>query len=599
MASTWKSLTLPAPPQELRLAAEGLESAAGAVVDVLGILKSALEALSSVQVVRLSAVQLLVKEAVAVIDGAIENLLNTAGAYVLLVPVRKKVVVSPLIREALEATGVGTLPRGTVDTNVLGLQAYVSSKGALESDPVLASYFRNTNSAEGGNAGFIRTVVESLADLQDPNRPVLDETMYVTGVYALAGAPDYLSLLSFITGVASLLGARNPSHTLDVPGEPVPQNLRARCIASGDGGSRLSAMLEWTFQQPVVSIPSLGMTAMINRVCVVRSKSPSLLTKVSVQDIFGTKKIRKGLATGTGDDAVEVIDVYDYDGVNLKSTYIDRGLDKNTTYYYAVGFDYSAGSAGDVIAGSAKPAGFRTLSNVTKVYCQDPAPRSSGGTPPDWYRTPSALDIVPDLGQLARELSAIVRQLGDLGTGYAELLKAHIQFIEQEINSYVEYAAGIAASLQRLGELSQIDTGGGAYLRRFDGLGGNLFLVQDLVHALSPSNPDRRRPPFDRGDEFVTGAVILAASPTLAGLAPVKTMLDLLFGDLASGREKSIVEAAIEGIDRVLSEAEAEESASAPVSRVSVGLNDDGSEDLNCPPPLDRDLDFADDFSIR
>lgn len=583
--SDWSALRVPKPPQELEGVVGTLSSVSEALIAAMRIVKTSIQALAALEVMQLSVTQLAIDAAVREIEKAIEALLQDTGVYALHVPVRKKIVVSPLIQEALARTGTGQLPQRMAHRGFLQEQAAMLETGS----PELIAFLNGVVSADGGNAGFARTVIESLHDEGDHHRPQLGPSTYVGGYHIMAGAPDYLSLLSFLTLFS---GLKFPGLELAVTGEPIPSNLRAKLVAGGDGSARLAARLEWSFQPPVVQIPGLGMTAQVTRVCIVRAESPAFLSVRSVQEVFETTPLSKGLRRGD----VEVVDVLDYAKLDLKSTYLDEGLEKNKTYYYAVGFDYTGGTPEELVAGAGKAAGFRALSNVVKVHCEDPLPRNARGIPPDWVRTPAAIDLFPDVAYFARWASSLLSQFGDFTSGYAEILRSMVRHLEQQTTAYATMVEDAARIINRLSALGGFGNIGNAHMRGFQGQGGNAFFVQDMLRALSPSNPDPLRPPYDQGDELVTGFVIVAAAPTLAALKSVMSVLSLFFG-APGAQEKNIIRDALDKLGEVFDDEEFGVSPATPPSPPRPMIGDTPGA---CPPePPDQQISFGPDFSIQ
>ena len=133
----------------------------------------------------------------------------------------------------------------------------------------------------------------------------------------------------------------------------------------------------------------------------------------------------------------------------------------------------------------------------------------------------------------------------------------------------------------------------GIYMRTFFGIGGSGFMLSDLAQGMSDTS-DSNAPPFNKGNEFVTGIVLMGAAPSPAALDPFIQMFTLFFGSLGTS-EKTIIQQAVESVDRVLDDAEQslfnEKIQPDPLvttitsiqTKALVGANDDGTLDLNCP----------------
>lgn len=593
----WKSFEVPKLPASLTAAATSLTSLTGTLTGVLKILQEVLTLISQLELLTLDITQTLIQTAIAAIESAIQALLSDTGAYLLLVPVRRKVVIPPIVTAALSKVGLPSIPPVNISTDLIAVQTDVPV-------PVF--------SASGGNLGFQRTVVESLLDAGDANRPVLEPSDAVTGFYIVAGATDYGSMLSFMDGITAFMAQNRPATALDSPGLPIPQNVKSKLVASKTTAD-LQAFIEWKFQEPLTQIPSFNLTCLVTQYAVIRSTDMRILTATTVQELFGTGTLTKGLSTGSGPAVIEVLDVIDYRGVNIITSYFDTAVSKGIVYYYALAYNMKVGGITDIASGGGTETGFRKISKVTKLYypTKTRVPRSISGNPPDWIRTPRAIDLVPPLGSLIDTFIRTLTQFGSFTTGASSMLKDYISFIGQEIQNFETLTARVTDAINRLQSLTKISTEGlGVHFRSYSGVGGTPFLLQDLTAAMSAGNPDAQRPKYDLGTEFVCGVVVLAAAPSPALLAPVQLVLDTLFG---GGSSSNPITNAIAGIDVALRAAETAAfgpafnatitTTTAPalttvtVAQPLIGADDDGTKDLNCPPAVSADITFSDDLS--
>lgn len=593
----WTAFELPKLPDGLSAASNGLNTISGAVGTLMGMLKTAVEILAALDVSGLNPAQLIIKAAVEAIQQAIKSLLEDSGVYVLLVPVRRQVVISPLVESALAAVGLPGLPPGQISPTVAKMTA-------VDAGTALSSFLFNSSSADGGNAGFLRTVVESIDDPGDAGRPQFGENDAVAGFYILAGAADFSKLLGLTSTLNALFATKRSGSSLDVPDLPVPQNLRVKAVPGPDG--KVTALLEWDTQLPLVKVPTLGDTVVqVTEFCVIRSKTPSLLSRFTVQEVFGSGNLSVGKKIGVGDDEIEVIAVEEYVGTGLRSNYYDTSeLEAGKPYYYTVGYNMSVGSAIDIAQGSAQDVGFRRLSNAAKLYYTGRAERSGAGTAPDWIRTPSVVDLLPDVSGLIRQLLAFLEQMGGTTSGFGDMLRGYAKFLEQEIENFQGLVDAVAGQIDKLTALTSVPTDVGVYFKPFGGVGGVEYMIRDLASALSDSTDDGR-PPFDSGDEFVTGIVVLAGAPTEAGLVGVKTMIDTLFGGASADASplatavSVISTAVVEAEQQVFTDAFTPGGTPAADSAPLVGADDDGEKDLNCPLPVTSNPTLGDDFKPK
>lgn len=551
--SKWGQFSLPTLDPNIEKLAQEAENAIDAIISALEILRSALQALAALELINLSAFQAIIKAAIAAIEAIIQSFLEDTGVYMLFVPVRKQVVVAPVVVEALAASN------RSVVSFVEGVSKYAYVGDALvplsmtADNPELRGFLNSYGSSTGGNAGFFRTVAESLSDQGDLNRPQLDENAAVCGITVVGGAADYLSLLNLIMLFRALIGLPENNNVLAAPEIPVPKNLRAK-VAAHEKTSDIIIRLDWDTQVPTVSLTAYKnadggtMAATVTRTAILRSESPTLLGQHSPAAIFGTAELSVGMAVGAGYDKIEVIDIKDFaPGV---STYYwdDSGsLEKNKTYYYAASYEIRVSeSYADALLLKGSSLGYWGLSNVVRVTYTNKVNRSALSKPPDWIRTPRVIDVFPDFARIVDEIVSFLESIGDFTTGFLEVLKIYIKWLDEEIQRWERWLARILSVIKRLIALLAMNVEAGVSWRAWSGIGGNRFFLADLAKSLS-NKEDPYRPPYDRGDEFVMGLVLMAGAPTLNALQPVLKMLELFFGAAGTG-EQAIVTRAIDAL---------------------------------------------------
>ena len=533
MATPWKTLTLPKIPSPLTVSVDALKTVATAATTALKLVKASVEALSALAIPSLSASQIAIQGAVTVIEAAVASLTEDTGLYVLLVPPRSKVIIPEEVRAALSSTFLSApTPAG------LNIQAQFAGETQTQQEArILNSLF----TATGGNAGFVRTVTESFDDLGDDNRPVLASTDAVAGAYLVAGATNIAAVLPFTNGMSSLLSSGQPA-TLDPPALPTAQDLQVKLVSGPN------IRLRWALQKRLVALPVLDTIGEIVEQAIIRSTSATMLSATTPQDLFGTTTLTAGQATGDGKTVVLAVE--EYTGLAPENTYLDMSaLTPGTKYYYAVSYHVKLGTSPELLSGGGTDIGFPRLSNVVKVYVPRSlhgTPRSIAGAPPDWVRTPRVVDLFPAIGGLLTKLSDLAGQFGATTSGYSDLLKANIQALEQQIQGYTDLAAKLTEASAAISAFSSINLGS-ASIRLFAGTGGTDFVKKDIVKAFGDTS-DANRPPFD-ADEFVTGVVILATTPSAIAL------FNLLLGSVASS--VSIVADALAKIDVELATIEA------------------------------------------
>ncbi|MGL5249138.1 MAG: hypothetical protein ACRC8U_13190, partial [Brooklawnia sp.] len=298
-------------------------------------------------------------------------------------------------------------------------------------------------------------------------------------------------------------------------------------------------------------VPSIAASVEIRKTAVLRSPSPHLMSKTDVVEIFGSSELTAGQTA----DGVTVVDVFQSAPAAVKHDYFDGTATEPGPYYYAVSYEWTTGTTLDLVAGRGENRGFHRLSNVVKVVREDAASTCSASSqPPDWIHVANVPDIFPELGKLLSRLGVAVTQFGNVATGSGEMLKAYVEYLDREIVRYESVVAAALDAIRRLTTMLDTTVNVGVYGRSFEGVGGVNFLKRDLAAALEPSSGGPRRPPFDRGDEFVGGLIILATGPTAASVKPTKDLLDQIVfntGDLSR-----VIGAALDEVEAVFEQAE-------------------------------------------
>lgn len=598
--SKWVGIGLPTPPAELTGVLQTITDIGNATVAILNIVKTLLDVLASITI-DLDPAKAILAAAITAIEEGLKTLLEESGVYVLYVPVRRKIIVPPTIRQALDIVGLTDgVPHKSVDADALVIQARL----VAQSSEALALL---NGAADGGNAGFFRTVVEATYDVKDSNRPQFGTTDYVAGLHIVAGAPDYLQLLSLLTALDGLL-LPPMNDGLRKAGLPVPQNLKVQPVMSLDGNP--AALLNWDAQVAYAEIPSLDSSCIVTHVAIIRSKSPGVMGIAAPEKLFGTNKLTKGMVSPSDPDTV-VVDILDYADLDnpTPNTYNDYsgGLEKGVTYYYHATYRLKVGTLDAVLSGgSTTDVGFYKLSNVAIATATSRSQRSSQGAPPDWIRTPSVVELLPLVGDLATLLVGTLKQFKSGTTGQADNFKTYVKFLQGEIDRFADTLAIFAGLVSKLTALSTQTSTVGIYGRAYSGKGGVDFMLADLGASLSASNEDANRPPFDQGDEFVTGATFLIGGPSEAGVVAVATMISSLFG-LSGGGGASPLATALAAIDVAVTQAEQVQLGSdlttattstttAALTTPDVPLSED--DPGSCSPDTTPAPVFGDDFGV-
>ncbi len=486
----WKKLEISVP-----------DVGASGLADLINKSKAFVESLVNVLEVILSFLGALTDPLVSIIKSIIDKLKETVegfledlGGYILFVPVRKRLKTNFL--------GLGDVtPSWAGELGIFG-----SEKSAVDPDNAdLNEFLVNANRYNGGNAGFFKTVVESLYDEGDVNRPqFLDEDDYVGGVVLVMGTDfDPLGFLDDIWKLAGLFDG--PDMT---PKVPRPKGLQARTL-QGISNGEFSTLLLWEPPEvPLWSLEDLGGIVLFpSRYAVMRGRNTiGALSAGSVIDLMGKRNLSAGDTFSNGD--MEVVYEGEYD--ITKVSYLDENItaDEADTFFYAVAWQLTAHGASETVEeGSGTAIDYWYISNVARVT---PYPTLPASTPPDWHRTPSIASLFPQFAALLRKLVAQIEAFAAKLLGASDMLKEYVAFLKAEVARYEKIVNDILDEIAKMEAKFDLPTAG-VYSRTFKGQGGNDFLVSDLAKSFMPGEDNR--PPFDKGDEYVTGTVVMAGGP--------------------------------------------------------------------------------------
>lgn len=484
------------------------------------VLVNILEIILSIVAALLDPIATAIKAIIEAIKAAIESFLEDLGGYLLYVPIRKRFMTNFL--------GLGDItPDWLTDSGIM------EESGATlpTTNPDMALFAANMNRYNGGNVGFFRTVMESVFDEGDTSRPQFTNSDdYVGGLVILMGTN--FDPLGFLDDIWKLFGLFNlPDST---PKVPRPKNLKGRAITRVAGGT-FSVLLNWDpVEVPLVSLQDLGGTFYYpSRYAIIRVKNDTrALAASSVVDLMGKRTLSVGDKFNNGNATVIA------EGkLNVSNTsYIDKDVSASSSdaFYYAVAWQLDAYNKDDSLADPATPLDYWYISNVVRVV---PYPVLPTATPPNWIRTPSIASIFPPFADLLRRFVMELENFADKILGITDLLLQYVDFLKKEIARYEALINYILDEIAKLKFLFTMPTAG-IYMRTFKGRGGNLFFLTDLATSLLPSDPNA--PPFNAGDEYVTGVVLMTG-----GYAPqvdaFVSALELFFGGGGDGGLSDLV----------------------------------------------------------
>jgi len=483
---------------------------------IVGILESILNFITAFTDPLAAAIKAIIDKIKEVVEGFLEDV----GVYILGVPIRKRFATNFLNLGDITpdwAGSLGIFGEGVADTDQPGNLGQILPPWK---DDNLNDFLVEANRYNGGNYGFFKTVIESLRDEGDTNRPQFyDEDDYVGGVVLVMGVGGF-DALGFLDDIWKLFGLFD--FDLDgVPKAPRPQNLQGRAMtpivksAVNDTGGKFSTFLEWDpVEVPITKLTDLGGIILFpERYAIIRSKNNvNALSANSVVDLMGTRTLSNGSTFGPS----EVVFEGPYDPTDV--TYIDENIESepDDSFYYTIAWKLRAyGADEDRTTSDGTAYEYWYTSNVVRVV---PYPTVPGSTPPDWRRTPSVSSLFPEFAYLLRLLVAELEKMAGKLVGALDFITEYVEFLKSEIQRYEELVNKILDALEQLTFKFQLPTAG-VYYRTFEGEGGNTFFIQDL--ALSLRSSYASSPPFHKGDEYVTGVILMAGGPSPSAAADV------------------------------------------------------------------------------
>jgi hypothetical protein len=168
---------------------------------------------------------------------------------------------------------------------------------------------------------------------------------------------------------------------------------------------------------------------------------------------------------------------------------------------------------------------------VVWVYYRNQVQGSRLSQPPDWFASPSLIQLFPILQDLFSKMKLFVHKYLTRTTsnsGIVNMIEQTIAMIERLVQEAEKYAA-LLEELEELMRALALADAGGMYVTTFDvGTGGTQAWTSELSRRLS-NRSDSSRPPFDNG-ELTAGFVLVAGAPNLPQLTEIRALFNLFFG---------------------------------------------------------------------
>lgn len=543
--SNWSNLSFDGVLTPIEKITSGISKVTSAITTALTIQKTLLKTIATLMLDLLNVQALIIKAALSAIQVILDSYFKGGKIHLLIVPIRKQL---PYKLESVFST-----------PQLDGSWA-MSDELSTETRTKFEEAVNRVASADQGNEGFARTILESLDDLGDDNRPQYDDSGAIYAVVVLAGAQNIIGILDLLLAIQGILGVSLKGNTLLPPAiETSPQNVRATPVASQET-PRIGVLIEWENPPPLITLSNFdGSFLRVQEIAVIRSTSDEAIMAQDWSSFFISQPAELGEDDSDKSDVLTSLDdqttvIKQFKFFAARSSYVDddKTLEKNTDYYYAVAFRYAiAPPPGTDGKTTYVTQNFHKISNVVKVRVSDTVPMTRGGVPPDWLTHPSPLDLIPDLKFYFQMIQAYIESLKVQGTGAKTAIESYIKFLEAEIQRYNDFQTEVVNRIARLAKLFQLPAAG-VYVTTIElSSGGNDALKREIVNRLTDES-DTSAPPFFRNG-LTAGFVVLAGASNPAEIAPVKTLISLLFG---SSGANTAYEDAVNSIDAALAAAE-------------------------------------------
>lgn len=466
----------------------------------------------------------LLKKLIEKLKEMVETLIVDLGVYAIMIPNGKR------FQTTFMGLGDVTPPNST----------HLFPEGPDLNDPNLPAEERDflirMNKRNGGNPAFYRMVLDSLHDKGDTNRPQFTgQDSWVGGIVLVMGTD--IDPFGFLDGLWSLKGLFGSLFdSTYVTTIPTAKGLTAEALTRPGNEGKFSVLLKWdTMDTPFARIADLGNTVLVpERQAIIMTKNNiSSVTATNVVQLLGTREISGDTTSPDGTATVIYENVFDI--TKTSHVFEIEDADPDDTYCFAVAYKNRVWKTDEnwtVDKGHA--LGYWETSNIARVV---PFPVLPGSSPPDWYRTPSFGDLFPDLAYFLRQLVAQIENIANRLLSVSDLWKKYVAFLRAEIDRYERLVNEILDKIKKLTAMMKLPDIG-VYARIFKGQGGNQYFLSDLGKSLNSSFPGA--PPFHRGDEFVSGVVLMAGGNE-ALVDKFVAILQLLFGMQSADQDNLMV----------------------------------------------------------
>lgn len=553
---TWQKLSLSTPTPTVDLA--------NSLISALNLVKTSLESAKTIlSLLNITNINLTnsFNSIITNINNLLNNLTGGMGAYVLKIPPPKKAIIN-LINRADSNGDVGSnfinFPRTLLTEN----------NNTLRNNDVLEEAFNSNSNFVGGNAYILKTIIESLFDRNDSNRPMFDTQSNWAYMLLMCGAGNLTSLLPNLNALENLIGTRNSTNTgiTKNMSDIIPQNIRTRLSNRGSG-----VVIEWNPLQSHTLNNYDGSQIDPIEIAIIRSEHFQARSVTTVSDLFGDNNLT---VNRLGRFSSKVLAIIQFDGVIKK--FIDTDI-SDKKYIYHVAIKTRATPPADInrtyldvesVIPSSIEIGYNLLSNASEIDLrrqQTTAKLSS--VAPDWERTPSIDKLFPSLNLLSDLINEQLNAINENTTNINSLNQQLISNIENEINIISQKIIEAQVLINQINHVFGNLPENGIFLNYTSGQGNFINSIASELNNIS----DENRPNFTE-ESYTAGVLILLTGPDA-------TLIEQSFKLLADILNPTSVENIVSQITIGATnlQQEALNNLQAELSSVSVGFNEDMS----------------------
>lgn len=537
MAENWSTFKVePLFPTEIRGVVDAVTTVTGALTEILQLTRTALEfAQQFASAASGNPAEDALRATIDEIEGFIDGLVAQTAAHAIFIPIQK------------QDFGL-TEPRPTTlqPIELTPTIAELLSEGAFSTPPEFETQalINESETAQGGNAGFWRALQTSIQDEGDLNRPNFPTDFAVAGVCIIFGAESFGSLQQNFQLFEQVFEVGNRAQ-LSGNTRPVAQNVRANTrVTTNTTPARVAVQIDWDALPLVIGLPLYSDEVIsVDEIFVVRSTNPSIREKFSWGQVF-SREPRDSSSDLQEEGDAKVVARIDNDGFVVRYIDDDETLEENKAYYYALCVRYS-------IDDEVQPMG--NFSNVVRTEFRRPQ-GTRRSVQPDWWATPSLIALFPELEGLLNTVRLEIAGLGSRtasNSGASAVIGQTITQIDSLIEQGESLLSQIDATASKLTALTQKEFQAATSSTLLSVSTGGMERWMGDLAARMADRSDPTRPPFD-DDELVAGIVIVAGAPNLPQLQAFIDLLSLFFG---SAEDNPIVDA-VSAVEAAAREAE-------------------------------------------